>query len=375
MRQLFIPRPPSGPTSATFLRHAQLLRTKRVLAYCGDNERLSGAPRRGLAEQRLSSIIRILIADDFKDWRRQVQLLLRARPELQVIAETSDGLEAIRKAEVLRPDLVLLDISLPKLNGIEAARRIRQLSPGSKIVFLSQNSDREIVQTALGTGAEGYVYKSDAQSELLPALNAVLLGKSFVSGGLKDRMLTDSPGEKAPHRHEVQFYSDDTILLDRLARFIAAALKSGNAAIVIATKSHRYSLLQRLKAEDVDTDGMIQQGTYISLDVADMLSRIMVKDSPDPVLFFAGFGGLIEAAAKAAKLEQPRVVVFGEGVALLKAQGKVDAAIRLEQLASELAKKHAVDILCAYPMSSFQNEEDEHVFKSICAEHSAVYSQ
>jgi DNA-binding NarL/FixJ family response regulator len=323
----------------------------------------------------LSSIIRILIADDFKHWRRQVQLLLRARSELQIIAETSDGLEAIREAEVLKPDLVLLDISLPKLNGIEAARRIRQRSPGSRIVFLSQNSDPEIVQAALSTGAEGYVYKSDAQSELLPALNAVLLGKPFVSGAFKDRIFIDSPSEEALHRHEVQFYSDDTILLDRLARFIAAALRRGNAAIVIATKSHRDSLLQRMKAEDVDTDGAIQQGTYISLDAADMLLGIMVNDSPDPVLFFAGFGGLIEAAAKAAKLEQPQVVVFGEGVALLKAEGKVDAAIRLEQLGSELAKKHAVDILCAYPMGSFQNEKDERVFKSICAEHSSVYSQ
>ena len=327
-----------------------------------------------VAEPRLSFIIRILIADDFKDWRRQVHLLLRARPDWQVINEASDGFEAIRKAEALKPDVILLDISLPKLNGIEAARRIRQLSPSTKIVFLSQNNDPDIVQAALSTGAEGYVHKSDAQSELLPAIDAVLPGEQFMSGTLRDRKSTDSPREIAPHRHEVQFYSDDTSLLDRVTRFIAAALKGGNAAIVIATKSHRDSLLQRLKAEDVDTDSALRAGTYISLDAADMLSRIMVKGLPDPVLFFAGFGGAIEAAAKAAKSERPRVAVFGEGVALLKAEGKVDAAIRLEQLSNELAKTHKVDILCAYPLSSFQNEEDEHIFRNICAEHSAVYS-
>ena len=86
------------------------------------------------------SSIRILVVDDFKDWLRQVRLLLQPRPKSHVIAEASDGLEAVQKAEDLKPDLILLDIGLPKLNGIEAARQIRQRSPSSKIIFLSQNS-------------------------------------------------------------------------------------------------------------------------------------------------------------------------------------------------------------------------------------------
>ena len=85
------------------------------------------------------SSIRILVVDDFKDWLRQVRLLLQPRPKSQVIAEASDGLEAVQKAEDLKPDLILVDIGLAKLNGIEVARRIRQRSPSSKIVFLSEN--------------------------------------------------------------------------------------------------------------------------------------------------------------------------------------------------------------------------------------------
>ena len=112
-------------------------------------------------------------------------MLLRARPEWQVIAEASDGSEAAQKVEELKPDLILLDISLPKLNGIEASRRMRHLSPGSKIVFLSQNNDPDFVLTALSAGAKGYVHKTDAHSELLPALDAVLRGKQFVSSSLK----------------------------------------------------------------------------------------------------------------------------------------------------------------------------------------------
>ncbi len=87
----------------------------------------------------------------------------------------------------MKPDLIVLDIGLPKLNGIEAARRIRQLSPNSKILFLSQNNDLEVVQAALGTGALGYVYKMNAQKELLSAVDAVLQGKQFVGSGLTGR--------------------------------------------------------------------------------------------------------------------------------------------------------------------------------------------
>ena len=126
-------------------------------------------------------MIRVLVVDDFEDWRRQVHSLLQARPEWQVIAEASDGSEAVQKAEDLKPDLILLDIGLPKLNGIEAARRIRQCSPSSKIIFLSQNNDLEVVRAALGTGALGYVRKTDARHQLLPAVDAVLRGEQFIS--------------------------------------------------------------------------------------------------------------------------------------------------------------------------------------------------
>jgi DNA-binding NarL/FixJ family response regulator len=324
--------------------------------------------------QHLLSSIRILIADDYEGWRRQVRLLFQARPQWQVIAEAVDGPEAIQKAKELKPDLIVLDIGLPKLNGIEASRRIGQLSPSSKIIFLSQNNDRDVVQAALGTSALGYVHKTDAQSELLPAVDAVLRGKQFVSSSLKNYKFTDTSGEQVPHRHEVLFYSDDTVFLDSVTRFIAAALKTGNAAIVLATEPHRDKLLRRLQAEGVDTDAALRQGTYVSLDAAETLSTIMVNDLPDPARFFGGIGGLIEAAAKTAKSERPQVAVFGEAVALLQAQGKADAAIRFEQLGNDLARTHKVDILCAYPLRSFRGKEDKHVFQSICAEHSAVYS-
>jgi DNA-binding NarL/FixJ family response regulator len=324
--------------------------------------------------QPLSSI-RILITDDFKDWRRQVHLLLHARPTWQVIAEAADGSEAVQKAEELKPDLILLDIRLPKLNGIQAARQIRQRSPNSKIIFISQNSDLDIVRAAFDTGALGYVRKTDVRRELLPAVDAVLGGKQFVSSSLKGYEFTNTSAEKAAHRHEVQFYSDDALFLDTVASFIAVALRSGRAAIVVMTESHRDGLASRLKAQGVDVVAATQQGTYIPLDVNKTLSTFMVNDMPDSTRFFPVVGGLIEAAAKAARQKHHGVVACGECSPLLWAEANANAAIRVEQLFDEAGKTFGLDILCGYALSSFHGEEDEHVFQSICAEHSAVYSQ
>jgi DNA-binding NarL/FixJ family response regulator len=126
-----------------------------------------------------------LVVEDFKPFRQFIVSVLTKMPELQVIGEASDGLEALRVAEELRPELILLDIGLPSLNGIEAARRICQVAPGVKLLFVSQISDIEIVAKALTSGAQGYVLKTDAGTELLPAIAAILRGERFLSSGIK----------------------------------------------------------------------------------------------------------------------------------------------------------------------------------------------
>ena len=321
------------------------------------------------------SPIRILVVDDFEGWRRQVRLLFQAQPQWQIIAEVSDGSEAVQKVADLKPDLIVLDIGLPKLNGIEAARGMRHLSPTSTIVFLSLNNDPDVVRAALSAGALGYVHKTDVARDLLPAIEAVLQGRQFVSSSIKGYKPAHVLATKAPHRHEVLFYPDDAVFLDSCTRFIAAALDAGDVAAVVATESHRDSLFQRLKAEGLDVDAEIKHGRYISLDVAKTLSTFMVNDMPDWERFFEVVGGLVSGAAKAGKGEHSRVAMWGECGPLLWAEGKVDAAIRLEQLLNWLATIYEFDLLCAYALSSFHGEEHEHIFQSICAEHSAVYSQ
>jgi DNA-binding NarL/FixJ family response regulator len=127
------------------------------------------------------SAVRILVVDDFQNFRQFVVALLGKRPELQVVGEASDGPEAIQKAVELRPDLILLDIGLPSLNGIEVARQLRSLVPESKIIFLTLESSAAVVEEALSLGARGYVAKFKAQVDLFAAVEAALLGMIFVS--------------------------------------------------------------------------------------------------------------------------------------------------------------------------------------------------
>jgi DNA-binding NarL/FixJ family response regulator len=140
------------------------------------------------------STTRILLVDDYEAWRRFVSTTLE-KQALQIVGEVTDGLEAVQKAQQLQPDLILLDIGLPTLNGIEVARRIREVSPKSKILFLSENRSWDIVEEALRTGGGGYVVKSDAAGELLPAVEAVLKGNRFVSASLAGNDLTDPEDE------------------------------------------------------------------------------------------------------------------------------------------------------------------------------------
>jgi DNA-binding NarL/FixJ family response regulator len=128
--------------------------------------------------------VRVLVVEDFEPFRQLISSMLGKRLELQVISQVSDGQEAVRQAEELKPDLILLDIGLPGLNGVEAARRIRQLAPESKIIFVSQESSPYVVQVALSLGVLGYVLKSRVGSDLLPAVDAVRQGRQFVSSGL-----------------------------------------------------------------------------------------------------------------------------------------------------------------------------------------------
>ena len=133
----------------------------------------------------MATSIRVLVVDDFEPWRQRICSVLQTRSEFRVVAQVGDGLEAVQTAEKLQPDLIVLDIGLPNLNGLEAAKRILQVAPGAKIIFVTSNRDRDVVRAALSAGAQGYVLKIDAARELLTAVQKVLGGQHFVSSGIQ----------------------------------------------------------------------------------------------------------------------------------------------------------------------------------------------
>jgi DNA-binding NarL/FixJ family response regulator len=125
------------------------------------------------------SHIRILLVDDYEPFRRYVFSILKKQANMQVVGEAADGLQAVRQAEALQPDVILLDIGLPGINGIEAARQIGEVAGKARVIFLTQESSPEIVEEAFDVGAWGYIIKTQAAAELLAAVEAVSHGERF----------------------------------------------------------------------------------------------------------------------------------------------------------------------------------------------------
>jgi DNA-binding NarL/FixJ family response regulator len=338
------------------------------------------------------SPIRVLLVDDYEAWHRFLVERLRNRPELEVVGLVSDGWEAVQKAYELEPDLILLDIGLSTLSGIEAARQIRSRSSRPKILFFTENCSPDIAEEAMRTGALGYVVKSEAHRDLLPAVDAVLQGKQFVSASVSvnranrtgderkiDRASRKSFKSSSPHddgiagRHDVVFYSDDLQLLERASQFLEISLQAENAAIVIATDSHLDDLARRLRASGLDLDAAIAHGRYTTLNVADALSMFMVEGKLDSSRFLKNIGDLILNAASSARGRHPRVALFGEGADFLWKQGNPEAAFQDEELCNQLTKEYDVEILCGYSLSNDKGAMEVEVFEKIMAEHSAVY--
>jgi len=340
-----------------------------------------------------TSTFRVLVVDDYEPWRAFVTATLKNQSKLRIIAEAKDGLEAVQIAQQLQPDLILLDIGLPKLNGIEAARRIREVSPKSKILFVSENRSRDIAEECLRIGAIGYVVKSGAGAELLPALKAALEGRRFLSASLAGRNAVDSSnesnsenfylqqtaaptpveGDVRPHSHDAVFYSDDRMVLDNVTRFIEGALTAESSAIVVATESHRESFLASLQAYGVDLGAAIKQGRYIALDAADTISTFVVDSMLDTARFMDVFGNLIQRARKAAKTSHARVAIFGEVAHILWKRGNAEAAIQDEKLCNRLVEMYDVDMLCGYSLVGVDEGIDSNVVQRIREQHSAAY--
>ena len=307
----------------------------------------------------------MLVVEDHAKFRTVICELLQESPGVRIVGEAADGLDAIRQAEALRPDVVLLDMSLPSLNGLEVASRIRAAIPDTKVIFLTVEASPEVVEQAFRCGAHGYVYKPRAHRDLLTVLDAITQGARFVNSGLERVAAGHS---SASHHHHVAFCSSDEVVIRTLGRFIARHLDDGSAVVSLVADVHAEGVRRNLLASYVDLDVAIQEQRYVALQISDLFAQVLVDGYPEPARFFSVAEDLLTDAARRAR--NGRVAACGEGAPTLWVQGHREAAIQLEHLWDEVAKNRRMDVLCAYPLSA--RVEKMRTLTRLCAEHTAV---
>lgn len=199
--------------------------------------------------------IRILLADDHTIMRNGLRLLLERQPGFQVIGEAADGRETVEMTETLRPDVVVLDIAMPNLNGIEAARQIAAKLPGIAVVILSMHSDESYVLRALKAGARAYLLKDSAESDLISAIKAVTEGKAFFSPAIS-KMLVDDYVLRLQQRCVDDSYELLTTREREILQLVAEGKSNKDVANLLSlslytVETHRGNIMQKLNLHSV----------------------------------------------------------------------------------------------------------------------------
>ncbi len=318
--------------------------------------------------------LRVLIVDDHAAWRQQISSLVRKSGAWEVAGEAADGPDAVAMAASLRPDLILLDIELPSLDGTATAKQILAADPSSRILFLTGHRSLDVLEATLMDGARGYVIKLYAATELLPAMAAVADGRRFVSAVLGGRPMDSATGLPVPHVHAATFQPDDAALTDEYERFAAAELHAGKAVIFLGALPRREDLARRLRMRGVNLDAAIAGDRYIAMDLSEVLPPLMVNGMPDETLFWKAATSLVVRAARASRQDPPVIAAFGDAAPSLWKAGRIDAALRLEQLWDECARTFNLEILCGYVMPGLGRPDDE-AYQHLCAVHSAALTR
>ena len=198
--------------------------------------------------------VRILIADDHKILREGLKSLLEKQPEFAVVAEAQDGLSAISEAKKHKPDIAILDIGMPDLNGIEVTRRIRSEMAKTRVIALSMHADRRFVMGILEAGANGYLLKDSAFAELITAVTAVAKGKMYLSPSIAETVVKNSL-EKLDRKDE-----GSSVLLSGREREVLQMIAEGKSTKEIALKlfvstktveTHRKQIMDKLNIRTV----------------------------------------------------------------------------------------------------------------------------
>jgi len=303
---------------------------------------------------------RVLLADDNAGILRAISRTLA--PDFEIVGMAADGRAALDMVARLDPDIVVLDISMPGLNGFEAAEELKRYGWRAKIVFLTMHDDDEFIVQAIRCGATGYVLKTLASSELGAALHYALSGRQHLPS-LAPLVMTGA------NAHAVQFRRDDGAWLDNLANVLSRALRRGDTVATVLIGSNRDALALRLHDRGWSLGDLEEHGRYLVFDAEAVATQVMRSGMPD----IDSIAELV-AALESARAESgaSHLTIVGEIAAVLCRRGTPEAALELERLWDELTRPLPILTICTYPTRRFDQAADPALVSAICAHHSVV---
>lgn len=327
----------------------------------------------------------VLLVEDHKQFRTYIRDLLEEHQNLRIVGEAEDGVTAVDRCLELQPDFVLLDIGLPKLNGFQVARRIRQSAPGSRIVFLTQESSAEMAHEALSLGAAAYVIKAHTAGDLIPALLAARDGRSFVSPAVRgfDSLLhpvlsnansgsPDASPSSSSYSHQLHFYNDHLSFLVGLSSYVEGVLNAGKAFLAVLLPEDNRDLIRSLRSRGINTEEVIARRRLVLMDSSGLSAQYLVNGRLDSAGAWSGSVSLVEMM----KSNNPGIAICagGQWAPVLLAQGNQEAALQIERIWDRIARLYNVEVFCAYVTGSSQNALEIPLYRQVSAIHSLVRS-
>jgi CheY-like chemotaxis protein len=316
---------------------------------------------------------RVILADDHRSFLKSVSDHLK--PRFEIVAETTDGRAALEAAASLDPDLIVLDIAMPKLNGIQTASELRRCGSRARIVFLTFYGDDDYVAAAFEAGAIGFVFKVRLQTDLIPALEHAYAGYRFVSPqgfvGRRPAPPVATWFQRAGGFHAMQFYRDEHERLASATAYVTAALKAGAAVVYVDSVGHLRSLELSLEGLGVNPRDAIEQGQFVTLDVhRDVLPRILNGSKPDPAEMTALFNEVGKRIP--ASIPSNLIAVAGEISPVLWAKGLLEAAFEVERLSDEFICARSASLFCTYPAECLHKVRHHEMIARSCRLHTTV---
>jgi DNA-binding NarL/FixJ family response regulator len=317
--------------------------------------------------------IEVLIVDDHELVRRAIRSFIESQPDYHVCGEAGDGTEAIEKVRQLRPNLVLMDINMPRMDGLDATRVIRHEAPNCDVVIITQNDMAIAREQARNVNAKGVVAKCNLTRDLLLVMRGVQMESNSSLGTTKDLASHGEPwcgvlNSAAPRDHIVQLYQDQQFLNRAVCRFAAAAIMNGEGVILVPTVAHWDAFRPRLESEGVDVKAAEKRGQLTVVDADNLLPTFMREGMPDSPVFLGLAQNVISQARGDGRY--PKVRWWGEMVNILWERGEVAASMQLEDQFDQLAHEQEIAIFCSFLMDNFDGDVHARMLPRLSENHS-----